>query len=170
MTFSCLPYKYAPLFDLPSEEYVFAIKQVSRGHRKTDLFDEKEYPADYKMPSGNTVCLPYLASLLRLADEVDVAASRNPLILYDLGYLESVAGEIQVLETKKLMAVKQVKMTKSAFILETESDEKDVLDALDKMIVKMQETLDYCRDVTEKRTDFTISQKRVILRRKEKKE
>ncbi len=36
--------KYAELFDIPCEEMVFAIVQVSRGHRKTDLTDEKEYP------------------------------------------------------------------------------------------------------------------------------
>ncbi|MCR5775366.1 MAG: hypothetical protein K6G42_09810 [Lachnospiraceae bacterium] len=36
--------KYADLFDIPDEDVRFAIVQVSRGHRKTDLYDEKEYP------------------------------------------------------------------------------------------------------------------------------
>ena len=160
--------KYAALFDLPSEEYVFAVKQVARGHRKTDLYDEKEYPADYKLPNGNTVCLPYLAALLRLSDEIDVAASRNPIILYDVDYVERLSTEVALIETKKLMAVERVRMTKSAFIIESASDEKDVLDAIDKMIVKMQETLDLCRDVVEKRTDFVVSQKRVVLRNRVK--
>ena len=152
--------KYAPLFDIPSEEYVYAIKQVSRGHRKTDLYDESEYPVDYKMPSGNTVCLPYLAALIRLADEIDVAASRNPILLFDIDLL---TGEIGILENRKLMAVGSVKMTKSTFIIYTDEKDRVVVDALYKMVDKMQQTLDTCRDVVEKRTKFTISQKKVVL-------
>ena len=32
--------KYADVYEIPSKEHVFAIKQVARGHRKTDLFVE----------------------------------------------------------------------------------------------------------------------------------
>ena len=152
--------KYAPMFDLPSEEFVFAIKQVSRGHRKTDLYDEKEYPADYRMPDGSTVCLPYLAALIRLTDEIDVAASRNPLILYDIDLL---TDEKQISENRKLMAVESLKMTKSSFILNTRTDDEEILESLDRVVVKMQETLDLCRDVVSKRTPFSISQKKVVL-------
>ena len=152
--------KYADLFDLPSKEYAFAIKQVSRGHRKTDLYDEAEYPVDYRLPDGNTVCLPYLVALVRLADEIDVAASRNPILLYDLNLLKS---EISILENKKLMAVDAVKMTRSSFILYTNSAERDVLQALNNAVKKMQDTLDECRDVVAKRTDFEITQKKVLL-------
>lgn len=157
--------KYAGLFDLPSDEYVYAIKQVARGHRKTDLYDEKEYPVDYKLPNGNTVCLPYLAALLRLSDEIDVAASRNPLAFFDI---ELITNEESLLENKKLMAIKQVKMTKSAFIIEAVTDDKEIIESIDRAIIKMQETLDLCREVTEKRTKFVISQKRVVLRRRDK--
>ena len=152
--------KYAPLFDMPSEEFVFAIKQVSRGHRKTDLYDEKEYPADYRMPDGTTVCLPYLAALIRLTDEIDVAVSRNPLILYDIDLL---TNEVSIQENRKLMAVEHLEMTKSSFILHTHEKDPEILDALDRAIVKMQATLDLCRDVTEKRTPFRITQKKVVL-------
>lgn len=153
--------KYADLFDLPSEEYVFAIKQVSRGHRKTDLYDESEYPSEYKMPDGNTLCLPYLAALVRLADEIDVAASRNPILLYDLDFISS---EIGLIENKKLMAVNEVRMTRSSFVLYADTKEKKVYTALEKAVKKMQETLDLCRDVVEKRSRFTITQRKVVLR------
>ena len=152
--------KYAPLFDMPSDEFVFAIKQVSRGHRKTDLYDENEYPADYRMPDGTTVCLPYLAALIRLTDEIDVAASRNPLILYDIDLL---TNEVSIQENRKLMAVEHLEMTKSSFILHTHEKDPEILDALDRAVIKMQETLDLCRDVTEKRTPFRITQKKVVL-------
>lgn len=152
--------KYADIFDLPSAEHVFAVKQVARGHRKTDLYDEKEYPVDLKMPGGNTVNLPYLAAVIRLADEIDVAASRNPILLYDIDLLRN---EFSILENRKLMAVESVKMTRSSFIVNTKMDDKVLVSALRKMVVKMQETLDYCRAVVGDRTQFEITQKKVIL-------
>lgn len=69
--------KYASLFEFPSEEHKWAVAQVARGHRKVDLNDRSEYPLRYPLPNGNTVCLPYLAALIRLADELDLAADRN---------------------------------------------------------------------------------------------
>ncbi|WP_034443120.1 HD domain-containing protein [Butyrivibrio sp. AE2032] len=152
--------KYAELYDLPSPEYAFAIKQIARGHRKTDLYDEKEYPAAYKLPNGNTVCLPYLAALLRIADEIDVVASRNPVILYDL---DMSVTEKDFRENKKLYAVKSMKTTSKAFVLSAVTEEEEVREGLKEMVGKMQKTLDYCRDVVEKRTEFVLSQKKVIL-------
>ena len=152
--------KYAELFDFPSPEYIFAIKQIVRGHRKTDLYDEEAYPSDYRMPNGNSVCLPYLAALIRITDEIDVVATRNPLSLYDIGALNT---EISIRENKKLAAVKAMKMTSDAFVLTAQTDEKDVCLSLEEMVEKMQSTLDLCRDVISKRTDFTLSQKRVVL-------
>ena len=133
---------------------------MSRGHRKTDLFDETEYPAAYRMPDGNTVCVPYLAALIRLADEVDVVASRNPMILYDI---EIVKDEFSLLEHRKLDAVKSMEMTESEFILHAESDDEKVLEGLRDMVSKMQKTLDLCREVVEIRTPFSLSQNKVIL-------
>ena len=154
--------KYKDVFEIPSDEHAFAIRQIARGHRKTDLLDEKEYPSDLKVPNGNTINLPYLASLIRLADEVDVVATRNPIVLYDI---ESLTDEIEIVENKKLNAIKTMTMTGGAFVLSYESDEQDIIDGLVEMTGKMQKTLDYCREVAKKRSTFTISQKKVILKR-----
>ena len=154
--------KYADLFEIPSPAHVFAIKQVARGHRKTDLFDREAYPSALALPNGNTVCLPYLASLIRLADEIDVVATRNPLVLYDI---DTLTDAVEIRENRKLEAVKSMKMTRDAFILSCETDDEELFEDLRKMADKMQRTLDYCREVTEKRTGFKISQKKVVLRR-----
>ena len=73
--------KYADLFDIPCEEMVFAIVQVSRGHRKTDLFDEAEYPD--LMTDDGIIRTAFLAAVIRLADEIDVGAGRNSELLFD---------------------------------------------------------------------------------------
>ena len=153
--------KYSGMFDFPSPEHTFAIKQVARGHRRTDLYDEHEYPSDYRLPNGNTVCLPYLAALIRIADEIDVVASRNPLVLYDIGLL---TDKDQIAENKKLAAVREMKMTPDAFILTAETDDEEVEKSVEEMVSKMQKTLDLCRDVVSQRTDYTISQKKVVLK------
>ena len=70
--------KYAQFFDFPTDAHLFAIVQISRGHRKTDLFNDNEYPSSLSIPnSENKVCVKYLSALVRLADEIDVTAARN---------------------------------------------------------------------------------------------
>ncbi|MBR2282092.1 MAG: hypothetical protein IJ863_05685 [Spirochaetales bacterium] len=156
--------KYAGLFDIPSEEHLFAIVQVSRGHRKTDLLDESQYPLDFKVPSGNTVCLPYLAALIRLADEIDVAASRNPILLYDI---ESLLNEISILENLKVRAVKALLTTEDSFTLMADTDDDRIYSELQIVRDKMQKTLDYCRTAVNGRTPYTITQTKVLLKRVE---
>ncbi len=152
--------KYADLFEIPSPEHERAVVQVSRGHRKTDLKDEKEYPAALRMPNGNTVCLPYLAALIRLADEIDVAAARNPVLLYDIAAL---MDETEIMENKKVAAVRRLIVSESAFTLEVSTPEEEVLGEIRKLVRKMQDTLDYCRSVVAERTPFTITQEKVLL-------
>jgi hypothetical protein len=61
------------------------------------------------------------------------------------------------------MAVESLETTDDAFILYTGEKDPEIVDALEKTVVKMQKTLDLCRDVVEKRTAFSISQKKVVL-------
>ena len=137
------------------------MKQIVRGHRKTDLMDEKEYPSELRLPNGNTVCLPYLTALIRLSDEIDVVATRNPLVLFDIAILTK---EIDIVETRKLLAVKSMMMTNDAFILNYETEDENVYRSLEVMVEKMQDTLDYCRDVVSKKSKFNISQTKVVLK------
>lgn len=147
--------KYASLFDIPSEEYVYAIIQVSRGHRKTNLLDEKEYPVDYKLPNGNTVCLPYLAAIIRLADELDIAEDRNILF-------EDINNDIPSFQ--KHHAVKHLEMFEDRFELTV------CLDGLNESVknmvleenIKLRQMVKDLRSIVEKRTDFRISQKDVV--------
>ena len=152
--------KYAELFEIPSEEHLFAVNQIARGHRKTDLLDEKEYPAALRMPDGNTVCLPYLAALIRLADEIDVAAARNPKLLYDI---ESLTDEVEIIENKKVRAVRELAVTEDEFILYVDRRDEEILGHIRAMVVKMQKTLDYCRRVALQRCPYVITQQRVRM-------
>lgn len=153
--------KYAKFFEFPSEEHLFAIIQISRGHRKTDLNDEKEYPLNLKVPSGNTICLPYLAALVRLADEIDVTASRNSKAIYDLN---KIVKEIDLIEFMKHEAVRSLEITDKTFVVGIKSDDQKIIEGLNVLVSKMKKTLDYCRSVVNNRTSFTITQEDVIIK------
>lgn len=150
--------KYAPFFDIPSDEHLDAIVQVSRGHRKTDLMDESVYPVDAKMPNGNTVCYPYLAALIRLADEIDVTSARNSALLYDIGDLVS---EVGLYYNKLQYAVKELVMEKDRFIMIAEADEPEIRDGVYDLSKKVKKTLDICRAAVNGRTPYEIRQSTV---------
>lgn len=152
--------KYRDLFDIPSEEHLFAIVQASRGHRKTDLYDEKEYP-DLKLENGNIIHTAYIAALIRLSDELDVASDRNPEIIYDINRIENAYSRI-CFEIARI--IKSVEFADTDIILH-QTEVPDFLNPyIQEMFGKVGNNLDYCRKLCEARTPFRIRQNKVILK------
>ena len=158
---ACFIHKYAALFDFPSEKHTFAIMQIARGHRKADLHDEKEYPNLITFENGHTVCLPYLTAIVRLADEINVAEDRNSKLLFDP---EKASTEKQRLENAKHEAIKKMTIYPDRIELYVKTKDENVHAAVEKLITKIQRTLDYCINVVEERTDYNITQERVFVR------
>ena len=156
---ACFIRKYVRLFDIPSPEHAFVIVQVCRGHRRTDLFDRSQFPERWMLPDGNQICLPYLAAVIRLADEIDVAADRNPALLYDM---ESLSTELEIAFHKRHRAVRDVVVTKDAFLVNVLPCEPEIQTMIENMIRKMQKTLDTCRAAVDS-CPFEITQRRVLL-------
>ena len=153
--------KYADLFEFPSKAHLDAVMQISRGHRKTDLKDESIYPIRLPTPDGDTLCLPYLAALLRLADEIDVTAARNSKLLYDL---EAITDDRQLFEHKRHRAVRDLLIDRDAFTLLIDDSDPVIVEKIKRMADKMQQTLDTCRDAVNGRTPYEITQQRILLR------
>ena len=154
--------KYARFFEFPSEEHMFAIIQISRGHRKTNLFDQKEYPVELKVPNGNTICLPYLSALVRLADEIDVTASRNSEAIYDLS---KIVEEVHLIEFMKHEAVKGLELKEKEFVMYVSTDDEKIYKSLKVLAGKMKKTLDECRNVVNAETRYQITQENVRIER-----
>ena len=152
--------KYARFFEFPSEEHLFAVIQISRGHRKTDLFDQKEYPVALKVPNGNTICLPYLSALVRLADEIDVTAARNPGVIYDLN---KITGEINLIEFMKHEAVRGLDIREKEFVMFVSTEDEKILESLYVLTGKMKKTLDQCRNVVKGKKPFVITQEAIRI-------
>ncbi|MBR1842456.1 MAG: hypothetical protein IJ788_04185 [Oscillospiraceae bacterium] len=150
--------KYASLFDIPCEEMLFAIIQVSRGHRKTDLYDDKEYPnltSEY-----GVIRTAYLAALVRLADEIDVASDRNPELLFDTS---KYSDPISKREFGKHESIRRVEIEDDRIVLLTKPKSPEFVPLIEELAGKIQKTLDYCRDVVEKRTEFHITQSKIAI-------
>ena len=150
--------KYADLFDFPTEELLFATIQVSRGHRKTDLYDEKEYPV-LKTPYG-IIRTAFLSAVLRLADEIDVAADRNPELLFDTSKLTK-QKDIDAFGVHE--SIRTVELTGENIILHTKPKEPRFVSLVEDLSEKIQETLDYCRDVASHSSPLCIPQRKVKI-------
>ena len=150
--------KYADLFDIPCEEMIFAIVQVSRGHRKTNLFDEAEYH-DLMTPDG-IIRTALLAAVIRLADEIDVGADRNSELLFD-------SSLVTKKESKKAFgtheSVRKVEVAEDAIVLYVKPIAPEYRELIRDLADKIRETLDYCREVVAQRTDFCITQSDVKI-------
>ena len=151
--------KYADFFDIPSKEHLTAIIQISRGHRKTDLTDTTAYPVALRVPNGNTICLPYLASVIRLSDEIDITAARNSRLLSEI---PEVVSDMQKMEYRKHDAVRDMTVKKDRFVVLYKTDSPEVEAALGVLFSKMQKTLDECRRATNGRTGHQITQKEIV--------
>ncbi len=150
--------KYAGLFDFASEEQLFAIIQISRGHRRVDLFDEKEY-YDIKTKDG-VIRTAFLSAVIRLADEIDIGANRNPELLFDTSRLTK-QKDIDSFAVHK--SIRTVDVLRDKIVIGAKSIEDRITPMIESTAEKVQKTLDYCRKVAEKRSDLRIFQKNIVI-------
>ena len=153
--------KYWRMLDFPNEAYVKAVIQVCRGHRKTDLLDETGYPPQFEVEPGKTVSLPYLAALLCLADELDIAAERNVSFLYDV---EKMPSPRDRREFRKHMAIRRVELEPERVVVHAWTENPEIRSGVEKVTDKLREKLLLCRRVAAERSSFVISQSDVVLR------
>ena len=153
--------RYASLFELEDETVTHAVVQTVRGHRVTDIRDGKEYPVAYELKNGQTVCLPYLAALIRLSDEIDMGSNRNDGDLYDA----SVAfAENEIAEFARHRAIRNVRVEPTALVIEIHGDD-DIYQRILQGRDKLEGMLVDCRAAVNGRTKFTISQEKVLFER-----
>ena len=155
--------KYWEIFDIPGERYAAAIAEVCRGHRKTDLFNEDEYPVDYDLEDGGKrVNLALLAAVVRLADELDVASDRNPELLYVEGTKGGTNAE-SIREFAKHDAIRTVEFTRDTVLIAADTGDAGIAEAVEEVVEKIRETLSYCLSVVENRSALRLGCRSVHL-------
>lgn len=153
--------KYWRMLDFPNESYARAIIQVCRGHRKTDLMDQTGYPPQFEVEPGKYVSLPYLAALLCLADELDIAAERNLSFLYDVEKMPSARDRR---EFRKHMAIRRVVLEPEQVVVYAWTEDPEIRDGVVEVTDKLRDKLLMCRRVAAERSSFVITQTDVVLR------
>ena len=155
----CFIRKYAELLEIPSDDLVFAVVQASRGHRKTDLFDEREYP-DMQTAYG-LIRLPFISAVIRLADEIDVGADRNSELLFDAS-TKTERAAIEAFGTHE--SVREVEVTEDSIVLHVKPKAPEFVPLIADLNGKIQKTLDYCCRAAQTRSDLRITQVRSIIK------
>jgi hypothetical protein len=151
--------KYSEVFDIPSESMTRAIVQVSRGHRKTDLLDHSEF-GDIK--TGDAIIrTAYLSAVMRLADEIDVASDRNPILLFGDKALKD---DTSIIEFGLHESILHVDVEDDAVTLHTKPKTAEFRPKIEMLADKITNTLNYCKAVAEQTSDLRIRQNRVIIK------
>ncbi len=150
--------KYRMIFDFPSEKHLWAIIQTSRGHRKTDLYDDAEYPPELMLDNGNVIHLPFLSALIRLTDELDVAADRNIQFMFDL---RSLKRQIDIIAFNKHISIREVSCLEDSVRLSVDFSNEAIRQYLFEDFEKLARTFAQCIDVIDKRSPFKLRQKRI---------
>ena len=147
--------KYGELLEIPSEDLLFSIIQVSREHRKTDLYDAREYP-ELQTEYG-VIRTAFLAAVVRLADEIDVGADRNPELLFDSSRLTR-QQDIEAFGIHE--SIRCVDVTEERIVLHVKPKAPEYGPLIETLNRKIQQTLDYCRGVAKTRSSLRITQER----------
>jgi len=157
----CFIYKYAKVFDFPTEEHLFGTIQASVGHRKTNLFNNKEYPVDMRLDNGHVLRIAYISALIRMADELDIAIDRNIQFLYDES---NIITEQAAIEFAKHKAIRKVAFGEDSLDITIDYSDEKLKGPLDELVEKLNDTLTACIKVIENRTPFVVKHKTIRVK------
>jgi molecular chaperone HtpG len=133
------------LLKIPNKKYAYAIGIVAEGHRKVELGDFDIYESQYFAKDGReSACLPYLACILRIADELDVTNSRVPKLLTKY-YMPN--NEISIREWLKHVATSQRNYRDNIVIFEVDCSDQNIYAALQDQFDKIQNVINYCQKI-----------------------
>lgn len=130
---------------IPSEEYAEAIALVSEGHRIVDIGNPDIYKPKFTVKSGRSfVCLPYLAAVLRISDELDITNIRTPSLLTKY-YMPD--NEKSILEWDKHIANTKMFITENYVEFDVKCSNYSMLAALEEQFNKIATVINYCQKV-----------------------
>lgn len=155
--------KYKDLFEIPSEQHLYCIGQIAKGHRRHDLCNKEEFDPGYKLDNGNIVRLPYLAGLVKIADEMDIASERNLLINYD-DYTQGGRKE-KIMCYKAHEAVYKIEFNEDIKVFYN-SDEEIILNEIKSISNKVLVTFKQYKEAVSLYTEFSCPFKDILFIKK----
>ncbi|MCI0450341.1 MAG: HD domain-containing protein [Chlorobi bacterium] len=135
---------------IENEDYANAIALVAKAHRKVNLLDQEEYMNESNVrflikPTGSDyVCIPYLACIIRIADEMDVTYLRVPDLLYEDFLPENEKSRIEWTKQKSTYGINKLD---NKLIYRARTTDENVYDALFENYEKVLRVVKYCQKV-----------------------
>jgi len=126
-------------------EYAKVIALISKAHRKVKIDDFNTFELRKTLRTGTEfVCMPYLACILRLADELDITNVRTPEIIIKYYEPDDEKGKKEFAKHK---ATRIVNRQGKIINIIAKTDSPQVYNALVLMIEKIKKTLQYCQKI-----------------------
>ncbi|MFW9880696.1 MAG: ATP-binding protein, partial [Candidatus Thorarchaeota archaeon] len=131
--------------DIENYEFAKAIALVAQGHRQVDLLDIDVYELKYFVrPGRDFVCLPYLACITRIADELDITHKRTPELIRRYYYPNKRESQE---EFEKHRATTLVNFQDHIVYVKAKCENQEIFNVVNGLCDKVQQTLDYCQKV-----------------------
>lgn len=149
----CFIKKYSMQLDIP-DEFVYPIIMAAKGHRKIDLRNSAEYPEKY-YSGKHIIRLPYIAAIVRLADEMDIEAEQKI-------YIEHMGDETEsncCLSAWHLKsAVKDIILTEKRCIILVDKNSlfESEMNEIKNRAKKLKSVMAYTADVIQRRSCFKM--------------
>jgi hypothetical protein len=120
--------------------YASAISLVAMGHREENLSNFEVFFPKYPVKSGTDfVCIPFLAGVLRIADELDITNDRTPDLLCNKFFPKN---KISKQEWEKHKSTYLVNFDGAKILITAETENKDLYISLERQMEKIQESID----------------------------
>ncbi len=148
--------KYRELFEIPTDEHLYCINQIVRGHREMDFLDKNEFDNNYRLSNGNTVRLPYLAALVKISDELDVTADRN--LLFDYSIADSHWSAKQRLCYKCHKSIKKIDFQGKTITFEFSASDAETYEEIGRIKEKIEKTFREFVEVVNTYGNFVLNQ------------
>ncbi len=148
------------LLNIIDEDYAEVIALIAKAHRKEKIDNFDIYELKKTVRTGKEfVCMPYLACLVRLADELDITHRRTPEIILKYFYPDEEKGKS---EFEKHKSTSRVSRDGIFIKIEGKTDSQKTYNALKQMSHKIENTLYYCQKVIHKIGSFNGKEYRLI--------
>lgn len=135
---------------------------MSRRHRKTDLKNAQTFPKICPVGNERVIHLSYLAPLLCLADELDIAIDRNISFLFDKMDCTKFSRRV-VLEFGMHQNIRSVELNAQTITMHVQCNDASIQNHLVLLCKKLEDTLRYCRTAVAACSDFAVTQQTVQL-------
>ena len=148
------------ILKIVDEDYAEVIALIAKAHRKEKIDNFDIYELKKTVRSGKEfVCMPYLACLVRIADELDITNKRTPEIIQKYFYPDEEKGKI---EFEKHKSTSKVSRDGIFIKIKAKTDSQETYNALKQMIHKIEKTLNYCQKIIHKIGRFNSKEYKLI--------